>query len=123
MTSNDTYYACVVYRVGAGNASVGILLDNAGTYTVLASSTTATIAAGDTVRCTVQGTTLTMTDRTTSTTLLTASDSTIPSGYPGVVDSAGALTNYVMANWASGSTAAPLAAGQLASDNFNRQMH
>jgi hypothetical protein len=122
MTSNDTYYACVVYRVGAGNASVGIMLDNAGTYTVLASSTTATIAAGDTVRCTVQGTTLTMTDRTTSTTLLTASNSTIPSGYPGVVDSAGtiAITNYVMANWASGVNAASEALQQLASDNFDR---
>jgi hypothetical protein len=122
MTSNDTHYACVVYKVGAGNASAGILLDKAGTYTVLASSTTATIAAGDTVRCTVQGTTLTMTDQTTSVTLLTASDSTIPSGYPGVVDSAGtgAVTSYVMANWASGSSAAPLEAGQLASDNFNR---
>jgi len=123
MTSNDTHYACVVYHVGAGNASVGILLDNAGTYTVLQSSTTATIATGDTVRCTVQGTTLTMTDRTTSATLLTASDSTIPSGYPGVVDSAGtvAVTNYVMANWASGVNAASAALQQLASDNFNRQ--
>jgi hypothetical protein len=122
MTSNDTYYACVVYKVGAGNASVGIQLDNAGTYTTLASSTTATVAAGDAVGCTVQGTTLTMTDQTTSATLLTASDSTIPSGYPGVVDSAGtvAVTNYVMANWTAGSSAAPLAAQELASDNFVR---
>jgi hypothetical protein len=122
MTSNDTYYACIVYSVGAGNASVGIQLDNAGTYTVLASSTTAAIAVDDIVRCTVRGTSLTMTDQTTSVTLLTASDSTIPSGYPGVVDSAGtvAVTNYVMANWSAGSSAASLAVQQLASDNFNR---
>ena len=122
MTSNDTHYACVVYKVGAGNASVGILLDNAGTTTKIASSTTATVAAGDTVRCTVQGTSLVMTDQTTSALLLTVTNSTIPSGYPGVVDSAGtvAITNYAMANWTAGSSAAPLAIQQLASDNFNR---
>jgi hypothetical protein len=122
MTSNDTYYACVVYSVGAGNASVGILLDNAGTYTVLASLAPATVTAGDVVRCTVQGTHLTMTDQTSSTTLLTATDSTIPAGYPGIVDSAGtvAVTNYIMANWASGVNAASAALQQLASDSFNR---
>jgi hypothetical protein len=122
MTSNDTHYACVVYNTGAGNSAVSILLDNAGTYSTLASSTAATVAPGDTIRCTVQGTTLTMTDQTSSTTLLTASDSTIPSGYPGLVDSAGsgAVTNYVMAGWTAGVAVTPLVAQELASDNFNR---
>jgi hypothetical protein len=122
MTSNDTHYACVVYNLGSGSASVSIILDNADTYTTLASSTTATINAGDTVRCTVQGTSLTMTDQTTSSTLLTASDSTIPSGYPGLVANAGGLsvTNYVMANWSAGASATSAAIQGLASDNFMR---
>jgi hypothetical protein len=111
-----------VNKVGAGNASVSIILDNAGTFTTLTTSTAANVAAGDVVRCTVQRTSLTMTDQTSSTTLLTATDSTIPAGYPGIVDSAGsvAITNYVLANWAAGSIAAPLTLQQLASDNFNR---
>jgi trimeric autotransporter adhesin len=122
MTSNDTHYACAVYKVGAGNATVGIVLDSAGTYSTLATSTTATVNAGDMIGCTVIGTSLAMTDETASTVLLTASDSTIPSGYPGVVDSAGSgpVTNYVMANWTAGTSAAPLSVQQLASDNFNR---
>src|SRR5208282_1195432 len=89
MTSNDTHYACVVLNTGSGNASVQILLDNAGTYTVLAGSTSSTVQGGDSVRCTVVGSLITMTDQTTSVTLLTATDSTIASGYPGLVDAAG----------------------------------
>src|SRR5436305_12370181 len=100
MTSNDTHYACVVFNTGVGNAGVEIILDTAGTNTVLAFSTTATIQPGDVVRCTVQGSVLTMTDQTTSATVLTATDATIPSGYPGLVDAAGttSVTNYVRAN-------------------------
>ena len=122
MTSNDTHYACVVFNTGSGNAAVEIILDNAGTYSVLAASTISTVNALDTIRCTVQGSVLTMTDQTTSATLLTATDSTIPSGYPGLVDSAGttAVTNYIMANWAAGASFAPLTAQVVASDNFNR---
>ncbi len=122
MTSNDTYYACVVYSVGAGNASVGILSDLGGTSNTLAASTSVTVSAGDTVRCTAQGTSLSMTDETTSTTLLTASDASIPSGYPGLIDSAGtaSVTNYVMANWAGGDSSPSLTLQQVASDNFNR---
>ncbi len=121
MSSNDTHYACVVYNVGSGSSAVSIILDNAGTYSTLASSATATVRAGDIVRCAVQGTSLTMTDQTSSTTLLSASDSTISGGYPGVVDSAGtAIANYVMANWSAGSTLTPLTGQQLANDNFTR---
>jgi hypothetical protein len=121
MSSNDTHYACVVSNVGAGNANVQIVLDQAGTYTPLASSTSATVSAGDFVRCTVQGTSLIMTNQTTSVTLLTATDATIPRGYPGVIDYAGSSTpNYIMANWSGGSSETPLTAQQLASDDFNR---
>ncbi|HEY6272836.1 MAG TPA: Ig-like domain-containing protein [Terriglobales bacterium] len=122
MTSNDTHYACVVYSLGSGSASVGIVRDVAGTYLTLANSITATVTAGDTVQCIAQETSLTMIDQTTSTVLLTASDDVIPSGYPGLVDSAGSgsVTNYVMANWTAGASAALLSVQQLASDNFNR---
>lgn len=122
MTSNDTHYACVVFNTGSGNATVEILLDNAGTYTVLAGAVNSTVRAGDTVRCLAQGSTLTMTNQTTSATLLSATDTTIPSGYPGLVDAAGtsSATNYVMANWAGGAGLAPMTAQQIASDNFNR---
>jgi hypothetical protein len=121
MSSNDTHYACLVLSVGTGNASVQIILDQAQTYTTLASSTSATVSAGDFVRCMVQGTSLIMTDQTTSATLLTATDATIPGGYPGVIDYAGAATpNYIMANWSGGSSETPLTIQQLASDSFNR---
>jgi len=121
MTSTDTHYACVVYNLGSGNASVSILLDFAGSYATLASSSTATVSAGDLIRCTVQGTSLTMTDVTTATNLLTASDGNIPSGYPGLIDAAGGTaSNYVMANWSAGASAASLTATQYASDNFAR---
>ena len=122
MTSNDTNYACLVANTGAGNATVAIMLDNAGTYTVLADSTTATVQPGDSVRCTVQGSLITMSDQTRSATLLTATDSTIPSGYPGLMTGAGtsAVTNYIMANWSGGASLAPMTAQTIASDNFNR---
>ena len=63
-----------------------------------------------------------MTDETTSTTLLTASDASIPSGYPGLIDSAGtaSVTDYVMANWAGGDSSPSLTLQQVASDDFNR---
>ena len=122
MTSNDTYYACLVLATGAGNAKVQIVSENSGNQAILASSTTATVAPGDTIRCTVQDTSLTMTDQTTSTMLLSFSDSGIASGYPGVVDNAGsvAVSNYVMANWAGGADRASLVLSQIASDDFNR---
>jgi hypothetical protein len=122
MTSNDTHYACVVSNTGVSIASVAILLDLAGTYTTLASSTTATVGAGDTVRCQVQGTVLTLLDRTTSTTLLTATDTSITAGYPGLVVSAGStsVASYSLMNWAGGDLAAPLALQQVANDTFAR---
>jgi hypothetical protein len=122
MTSNDTYYACVVYNTGSGNSQVAILRDLAGTTSALVTSAAATVAAGDLVRCGVQGTNLTMTDQTRSTTLLTATDASILSGYPGLVDSVGtaSATSYVMANWGGGANAASLSAQQMASDAFNR---
>ena len=122
MTSNDTNYACVVSAVGSGTATVKILLSNAGTASTLATSTSATVSAGDTIRCTVQGDSISMSNQTTSARLLTAIDDSIPSGYPGVVDSAGgsAVTNYLMANWAGGASGPSLTATQVASDNFNR---
>jgi hypothetical protein len=107
--------------LGAGNATVSIVLENAGTQSTLASSTTATVAAGDFIRCSVQGAALTMADITSSVTLLTATDTTIPSGYPGLIDFSGSLqASYRMANWSAGASAAPLTATQLVSDNFNR---
>jgi hypothetical protein len=122
MTSNDSHYDCVVYNAGANNASIAILRSQAGTSTGLASSSTATVNAGDTVRCSVQGTVVTMSDQTNSATLLTATDTIVTSGYPGLVDSAGsnALTNYTMRAWAAGDLAAPATLAQVASDNFNR---
>ena len=122
MSSNDTYYACMVFNTGTGNASVEIVLDNATTSSVLASSTTATVRAGDVVRCMIQGTALTMTNQTTQVTLLSATDNTILSGYPGLVDAAGttSVTNYVMSNWDAGDFVAPMTVVQTASDNFNR---
>ena len=122
MTSNDTYYACAVFNTGSGNATVEIMLENAGTSSILATSTTSSVSVGDVIRCTVQGTVVTMTDRTTSATLLTATDAKIPSGYPGLVDSAGtgSVTSYIMTNWAAGSSGAPLTVQPIASDNFNR---
>lgn len=122
MTSNDTHYACVVYNTGAGNASVSILLDVAGTYSVLANTAIATVNPGDVVRCSIQGTAITMTDQTTSSTLLSVTDNTISSGYPGLVNMAGStsVTNYTLANWDAGDIAAPKTLQQVASDNFNR---
>ncbi len=122
MTSNDTHYACVVFNTGTGNATIEIILDNATTMSVLAGSTTATVRAGDVIRCTIQGAALTMTNQTTHATLLTATDNTVLSGYPGLVDAAGtsSVTNYVMANWDAGDYVAPMTATQTASDNFNR---
>ncbi len=122
MTSNDTHYACVVFNTGTGNASVEIILDNATATSVLAGSTSATVRPGDVVRCTIQGTALTMTNQTTQVTMLSATDNTILSGYPGLVDAAGtsSITNYVMANWDAGDYIAPLTAVQIAGDNFNR---
>jgi hypothetical protein len=121
MSSNDTHYACIVESLGTGNAVIKIVLNYQNVETELATSNSAMIAAGDMIRCTVQGTTLTMTDLTSSTTLLTATDATIPAGYPGVMDyAAGAATNYVMAHWSGGASAQPLNATQFAADSFNR---
>ncbi len=122
MTSNDTYYACVVTRVGQGNAAASIVVDVGGNSAVVTSSSTATINLLDTIRCSVQGNQLTMTDETTSSTLLSATDESVLSGYPGLVDDAGTgnVTNYILANWAGGDIAAPLTLHQVASDNFNR---
>ncbi len=122
MTSNDTYYACVVTSTGTGNASVAMMVVNSGTATTMTNSTTATVRPGDTVRCSVQRQLLTMTNQTTSTTLLTYVDGTVTSGYPGLVDSAGSspVNNYVLENWAGGAVLAPSVLQTLASDNFNR---
>ena len=122
MSSNDTHYACVVFNTGTGNAAVEILLDNATATSVLAGSTTATVRAGDVVRCTIQGSALVMSNQTTQTTLLSATDNTILSGYPGLVDAAGttSVTNYTLENWDAGDLLAPMTATQIASDNFNR---
>jgi hypothetical protein len=122
MTSNDSYYACLVSNLGTGNASTSIVLSNAGTGTTLTNSITSTVRTGDTVRCTVRGNVVTMTNQTTSATLLTVTDSSIPSGYPGLVGSAGTIsvTSYVMTKWASGAGGSSLVALQLGSDDFNR---
>jgi len=122
MTSNDTYYACVVSNTGAGNAAVSIVVDVGGNSAVVTSSSTATVNQGDTVRCSIQGNQLTMTDETTSSTLLSATDESIISGYPGLIDDAGTgnVTNYTLANWAGGDIAAPLTLVEVASDNFDR---
>lgn len=121
MTSNDSHYACVVYSLGTGNASVAILLDFATSYTTLASSSAATVRSGDAIRCTVEGSTLTMSNVTTSATLLTVSDGNIPSGYPGIIDVAGGVAaNYAMSNWSGGASAASATPVQYASDNFIR---
>jgi len=121
MTSNDTHYACVVYSLGVGSASVAILMDIGTSYTTLASSSNSTVAGGDVVRCTAQGSNLTMTDITTSTTLLTANDGNIPRGYPGVIDAAGGTaSNYIMSNWSAGASAASATTTQYASDSFVR---
>jgi hypothetical protein len=63
-----------------------------------------------------------MTDETRSATLLTATDATIPSGYPGLVDYAGTVSvaSFIMTNWTAGASGAPLTAQQIGSDNFNR---
>jgi hypothetical protein len=62
-----------------------------------------------------------MIDVTRSVTLLAASDSTIPSGYPGVVASApSTVDSYAMDNWSAGASTASATAIQLASDDFNR---
>jgi Concanavalin A-like lectin/glucanases superfamily/Bacterial Ig-like domain (group 2) len=122
MTSNDTHYACVVSNTGVNSASVAILRDLVGTYTTLASSNTASVSAGDTVRCMVQGNALTFLDQTTSTILLTATDTSITAGYPGLVVSAGSanLASYSLMNWTGGDLAAPLALQQVANDTFAR---
>jgi LmbE family N-acetylglucosaminyl deacetylase len=116
MTSNGSYYAGTIGSLGQGNANVYILLDNAGSQSLLASSSTATVLAGDYIQLSVQGTTITLSNVTESTTLLTATDSTITAGYPGIyVADGGAL-----ANWSAGLSTAPLSLTTLASDNFNR---
>jgi uncharacterized protein YjdB len=122
MTSNDTHYACVVYNTGVGNASIAILLDIAGNNSVLTNSTTANVNPGDTVRCSIQANVITMTNQTASSTLLSVTDSSIISGYPGLVDMAGSsnVANYTLANWDAGDVAAPMTLVQVASDNFNR---
>jgi Bacterial Ig-like domain (group 2)/Abnormal spindle-like microcephaly-assoc'd, ASPM-SPD-2-Hydin len=122
MTTDDSHYLCDVNSIGAGSATVHILLVTNGSGTSLAGSTTATVSAGDVVRCTVQGSTITMTDQTTSTILLTATDTTLPSGYPGwVIASFGSnLSDYIAANWAGGAGGTAPSLQTLASDNFNR---
>jgi uncharacterized delta-60 repeat protein len=121
MTTDNSHYACVVFAVGNGSASIEILKFNKGTQTDLVTSTAATVALSDVVRCAVSGTTITMTDQTTSTTLLTATDATIPAGYPGIVIFTNVqLNTYALGHWAGGADSAPLARQTLVTDNFNR---
>jgi LmbE family N-acetylglucosaminyl deacetylase len=115
MTSN-AYYAGTVGSLGNGTAQVYIILDNAGSRSIIASSSTATVLANDYLQLTVQGTTLTLTDVTQSATLLTVTDSTLATGYPGLyVGSGGSL-----ANWSAGLNTTPAVTQVVASDNFNR---
>ena len=120
MTSNDKAYLCSVNSLGTGNSSVSLLLFNAGTTTTLASSTTATVLAGHVVSCTVQGTVIIMQNQTTGTQLLTASDGTLPSGYPGMAITAVTPSANVLGNWTGGAAGPSLSLDQVASDSFNR---
>ena len=116
MTSNGNYYAGTVGSLGQGNANVYILLDSNGSQSLLASSSTATVMPGDYIQLSVDGSTITFTNITRSTTLLTATDSTLVAGYPGMyVANGGAL-----ANWSAGLKTQPLSLTTLASDSFNR---
>ena len=85
-------------------ASVGILVDNAGNYTVLASSTTAAFAVGDTIRRTVQGSLISLINVTTGQLLLTTFNTDITSGYPGISLQAitGTPSDHIAANWSGG---------------------
>jgi LmbE family N-acetylglucosaminyl deacetylase len=116
MTSNGNHYAGTIGSLGQGNANVYILLDNAGNQSLLASSSSATVLPGDYIQLSVQGSTITFTNVTRSTTLLTATDSTLVTGYPGMYVADGG----VLANWSAGLGTAPLGLTTLASDNFNR---
>lgn len=118
MTSNGTFYAGTIGGFGVGNANVYILLDDNGSRSVIASSSSATVLANDYLQLSVQGDTLTLTDVTRSTTLLTATDSTVTSGYPGFY--VGGSDGTALTNWSAGLPLAPLSLNPLASDNFNR---
>jgi hypothetical protein len=60
-----------------------------------------------------------MTDETSATTLLTAQNSTVPSGYPGIVLNTADISQNILGSWAGGAATSPSLI-QVASDNFNR---
>lgn len=115
MVGNGYYYAATVGSFGTGSANVFILIDDNGSQSLLASTSTATVSANDVIQLSVAGSTLTCTNITTHTVLLTASDSTIPYGNPGMYIASG----NVVDNWAGGGVAAG-SRTTLATDSFVR---
>jgi len=122
MTSAGYHYAGHVFNLGTGNVFADIIRDTGNNYTVLNSTSTATVLSGDYIQLSVKGATLTLTDITQNTVLLTATDSAIPAGYPGIsLNPEGNPSSVqVWANWSGGALTSALALNTIASDNFNR---